>query len=792
MINIVNKRARQLYLAEMTRMMTRLENIQARQLKPILNKQYLNAASLVRQGVLDAVDHVVSQERARLSILFLKHYRRVATTFSNKTYKVIEDSKKFINVPDIKGPKDEFWAELNRWTRKETASKVTGIQRTSRKLLAKTIQKGMNEGLSNHAIAKNLVKNGRISTPFRAKTIAITETHTAAVKSVDAAIRSTRIEMEKEWIANIDKRTRPAHVDADGQKVAQDGMFIVDGIAMAYPGDPKGGANNTVRCRCVLMYHTVKRMDKLKPYKPEEGVLGDITPGMPAKSADDILKHYKKSEKATFIEGKSASELKADIADRLGNKMYALKSDNMDDFIRPLSNRIATQDMVLTDYKVASENIIRQWAATSGDTNPHSIAMQLAAQKEFGLKGTSLWWEKEALAEAKILFKKHEIPMRKFLREMYNDTQKHLAKRGLKTVRVARGYKGDIGIEPSTIANKMSITKIQLQPMSSFSSNFGEARLFAREAPGSLFYAEIPAERILSCPVTGFGCKKEFEYVVLGSQKIKGEKILASMLTKKQPETWNTIFGMAGSEGDRKITAEIFKRTSKVKIPIPKPQLPRPRFVPASSVKEAEKRFNNVGVNYISKPGKGTNTWAKENAYLKNALNPTLEEIERVKREFPKLGKALKEEGNNIWDVKFYRGRHLPKYETGERAGILADYSRLRAIRIAITDTAGASKPSLSIGKRTLTVGKDFRASLRHEMGHHYFDVIARKEKQRFMQIWRDSGRNDYFKKKVSIYSGTNIDEAFAECFAAKTSPLHKGKKVLPKIIDDFLEKALR
>lgn len=248
MINITNARARQQYLAEMTRMMIRLENTQARALKPVLNRQFLDAAKLVRQGVLDAVDYVVDNDRKRLLMLFSKHYRRVAVVFSNKTYKIVEGSKKFIIIPEIKGPKDEFWTELNWWMQTETAKKVSGIQKTSKKILAKIIQKGMGEGLSNTDIAKNLVKNGRISTPFRAKTIAITETHTAAVKSVDSAIKSTRIEMEREWVANIDKRTRPDHVDADGQRVAQDGMFIIGGIPMAYPGDPRGGADQTVRC----------------------------------------------------------------------------------------------------------------------------------------------------------------------------------------------------------------------------------------------------------------------------------------------------------------------------------------------------------------------------------------------------------------------------------------------------------------------------------------------------------------------------------------------------------------
>ncbi len=240
-----------------------LENIQARELRPVLNRQYMNAAKLVQQGVLDAVDHVVNQERIRLTTLIGKHYKRVATTFSKKAFKIIEGSKS-LNIPEIKGPKDEFWTELNRWMATWQVRKVTGIQRVSKRLLSKVIQRGMNEGLSHREIAKNLRTTGKITTPYRARTIAITETHTAAVKSVDVAVKSTRIEMEREWLAVGDIRTRPDHAEADGQRVGQDEKFIIGGVPMAYPGDPAGGADNTVRCRCVLLYHTVRRIMKNK------------------------------------------------------------------------------------------------------------------------------------------------------------------------------------------------------------------------------------------------------------------------------------------------------------------------------------------------------------------------------------------------------------------------------------------------------------------------------------------------------------------------------------------------
>lgn len=83
-----------------------------------------------------------------------------------------------------------------------------------------------------------------------------------------------------------------------------------------------------------------------------------------------------------------------------------------------------------------------------------------------------------------------------------------------------------------------------------------------------IFFAEIPAERILSCPVTGFGCKKEFEYVVLGSQEKIEENVLASMFLKDQTMSFNDLFDISFTElweedWDKKIMQAIHKVTKK-------------------------------------------------------------------------------------------------------------------------------------------------------------------------------------------------------------------------------------
>lgn len=266
--------------------------------------------------------------------------------------------------------------------------------------------------------------------------------------------------------------------------------------------------------------------------------LGEMTPGKFGQSAEDILKGYKDSANATTIKGKTAEQLKKDISERLGKKMLDLKSKEWIDYIKTQVNldfkRINDLKYMQERSSTTVNYLIQQWTVTSGDTNARSIMMQLAARTEFGLKGTNIWWEKKVLKEAEVLFKEHGNAARQFLRVMYNDTQEHLAKQGLKTVRIVRGYKGVVkGVKESTIENPIAEAKIRLQPMSSFTSDINVTSDFVHILDDkAIFYSEVPINRILSCPVTGFGCKKEFEYVILGAQKSGGEKILVSFIKK--------------------------------------------------------------------------------------------------------------------------------------------------------------------------------------------------------------------------------------------------------------------
>jgi HK97 family phage portal protein len=85
-----------------------------------------------------------------------------------------------------------------------------------------------------------------------AENIARTEIVGAYNAGANIVRKETGVE-KKEWVATFDGRTRPAHADADGQVVRQDGQFEVGGELMDHPGDPRASTSNICQCRCACV-----------------------------------------------------------------------------------------------------------------------------------------------------------------------------------------------------------------------------------------------------------------------------------------------------------------------------------------------------------------------------------------------------------------------------------------------------------------------------------------------------------------------------------------------------------
>lgn len=110
------------------------------------------------------------------------------------------------------------------------------------------------ESIGNLAsrLQKKIPDMNRASAVRSART-AITAAQNAGRMDSYVAAERMGIELEREWVATLDGRTRHAHRLLDGQTAPMGKPFRVDGQRIEYPGDPKAAPYLVYNCRCTLV-----------------------------------------------------------------------------------------------------------------------------------------------------------------------------------------------------------------------------------------------------------------------------------------------------------------------------------------------------------------------------------------------------------------------------------------------------------------------------------------------------------------------------------------------------------
>lgn len=129
-------------------------------------------------------------------------------------------------------------------------------QAWDRKQIQSVMTQALLQGESIGKIATRLSKT--VGDSDRKACIRNARTMTTGVQNagrVDSYKRaeSMGIELEQEWLATLDSRTRHEHRMLDGQRVKVGEKFKVDGYELAFPADPEGEAFLVYNCRCTLV-----------------------------------------------------------------------------------------------------------------------------------------------------------------------------------------------------------------------------------------------------------------------------------------------------------------------------------------------------------------------------------------------------------------------------------------------------------------------------------------------------------------------------------------------------------
>ncbi len=194
------------------------------------------------------IDYTLQNYYDRLQNIFRFQYKRIANIFRN--YFLGRE----VNVKDIN---TDFEVELDLFIANNVGTLVSGINETTRKKILQAIANGYDEGLSVQETS-NLLRNTIVAFGLsRALTIARTEVHRTASFANEMVASSMNLSGTiKEWVSVNDERTRLNHVIADGQKVNLENDFEVGGDLLQYPADPTGSPQETINCRCVVVYTT--------------------------------------------------------------------------------------------------------------------------------------------------------------------------------------------------------------------------------------------------------------------------------------------------------------------------------------------------------------------------------------------------------------------------------------------------------------------------------------------------------------------------------------------------------
>lgn len=237
----------------------------------LLESAYIRAIIVAKNKYITAVSKAYAIDGTLPEALTFAHKQdmfEIGKKFNSRTITIFardvhgEFEKSNPHILEFKQEDEAFdkWLRnvISYWIAEETAvaAGVTAI--TTRDDIRNAIAASIAENETSAQTAKKILKTKGLS-PFRAETIALTETHNAAMyankESGKRLERETGESLLKVWIPVQDSRTRDSHAAMSGHSsIIMGGLFVVGGDRMDRPGDPRGSAANVIRCRCTLAY----------------------------------------------------------------------------------------------------------------------------------------------------------------------------------------------------------------------------------------------------------------------------------------------------------------------------------------------------------------------------------------------------------------------------------------------------------------------------------------------------------------------------------------------------------
>jgi len=243
------------------------ERIHKRKIYDALMQQLKDLLEEINPGVLDIIPEKINSVVSDNSVkkAFYNLYNDVGWIF----FRSLRFKKDLID--DIER---SIWDEVfEKWIEAETGMRIGLITDYSKEVLMnaakEALRVGQEQGLGvlemERFLRESLTSEYQVMSRMRSLRIVQTEVMSASNFATLQAGEQSGIQMRKVWMTapvGIAKTERHTLYEPGlgQQRPAKGQPFILGEYRMMYPGDPSGGSENCINCRCAMSWEPIENM----------------------------------------------------------------------------------------------------------------------------------------------------------------------------------------------------------------------------------------------------------------------------------------------------------------------------------------------------------------------------------------------------------------------------------------------------------------------------------------------------------------------------------------------------
>lgn len=253
------KKDRQGYITAVERMRAKYDKFAASKMREAILKQTYFAREAIEMAIStsDLMGIQVSSVSTYTREAYEAIYKKVGSAFALETYNAVKPLSSKSKEDDAL--QSNWERDMERYLDVYGATRIAKVAETTEKrvrdIIRQQVKLGTAKGDGIDVIKRNIMRSVDGMSATRATTIARTEVVGASNQGSLIGAQSSGLQLKKMWITAHNKiPPRPAHKEADGQKVDLTGLFDVGGEKMNAPGDPTASAENVINCRCTVVY----------------------------------------------------------------------------------------------------------------------------------------------------------------------------------------------------------------------------------------------------------------------------------------------------------------------------------------------------------------------------------------------------------------------------------------------------------------------------------------------------------------------------------------------------------